>query len=43
MVKKTVRNIHLTFGKGENSSFVRIAVSYLSRDGSSNMYGKMLY
>lgn len=43
MVKMTVRNVNLTFEKGENSSFVRIALSYWSRNRSSNMYRKVLY
>lgn len=42
MVKIDVRKEHLTFGNGENSSFAKIAISYLSRNGSSNVYEKVL-
>lgn len=42
MVKIDVRKKHLIFGNGENSSFAKIAISYLSRNGSSNFYEKVL-
>lgn len=38
MVKIAVRKEHLTFGNGENSSFAKIGISYLSRNG--NIYKK---
>lgn len=40
MVKIAVRKEHLTFGNGENSSFAKIAISYLSRNASSSIYEK---
>lgn len=40
MVKIAVRKEHLTFGNGENSSFAKIGISYLSINGSSNIYKK---
>lgn len=42
IVKMTVRNVRLTFGKCENSSFIKIAISHLSRNESSKMYKKDL-
>ena len=42
IAKRTVGNVNLTFGKCENSSFVKIAISHLRRNESSNMYEKDL-